>query len=233
MLFFLFLYTSYALNNSDISTFAPTATLAPTVSFVPLATPSSLPYTFFSNTQSPSVLSSNYVISYSPTISTRIAPAESINQNYNIYYTVFTLFGCGILLIGTIFFCVKQNQVEHKNRNLLYNIHTLNNPVVNNPVVNNPVLNNPVVNNPVVNNPVVNNPVVNNPVVNNPVVNNQHDYNSPKSVICAGKIFYYDGDTGKLLAEGWQRYSDNIDVWYNNSITNESSWVPVYLVNRY
>jgi hypothetical protein len=221
MLFFLFFYTSYALNNSDISTFAPTATLAPTVSFVPLATPSSLSYTFFSNTQSPSLLSSNYVRSYSPSISTRIAPAESINQNYNIYYTVFSLFGCGILLIGTIFFCLKQNQVDHKNRNLsnlLYNIHTVNNPVVNNPVVNNPV---------------VNNPVVNNPVVNNPVVDNQQDYNSPKSVIRDGKIFYYDGNTGKLLGEGWQRYSDNFDVWYNNSITNESSWVPVYLVNRY
>ena len=224
MLYFLFFYSTYALNYSisgqqtytyvstvyatpsasfaPTSTVVPTETFVPTSSFVPTASfvqitssPTSLSYSFFYNTQSATLSSSNYVNRYTPSVSTIISnpiiPAASINQNYNIYYSVFTLFGCGIILIGIIFFCLKQNQVEHKNRNLLYNIHTLNNPVVNNPV----------------------------------------PYFAPKSVFRDGKIFYYDGDTGKLLAEGWQRYSDNVDVWYSNSITNESSWIPVYLTN--
>jgi hypothetical protein len=42
-------------------------------------------------------------------------------------------------------------------------------------------------------------------------------------------IAAYDKEpNGLVLAEGWQRYSDANDVWYCNSITNESSWVPVY-----
>lgn len=43
-----------------------------------------------------------------------------------------------------------------------------------------------------------------------------------------GITYYYDGDTGKLLAAGWQRYQDGGDVWYTNSNGLAPSWAPVY-----
>jgi len=114
-----------------------------------------------------------------------------------------------------------QKNVTRTDRNTIVNYPAIN-PSVNNPAIN------PSVNNPAIN-PSVNNPAIN-PSVNNPA-NNQIVYSFPKSVIRDGKLYYYDGDSDKLLAEGWQRYSDEVDIWYCNSITNESSWVPVYLVN--
>jgi len=51
----------------------------------------------------------------------------------------------------------------------------------------------------------------------------------PTSIIENGKIYYFDGNSGKLLAEGWQRHTDHTgDTWYTNDKGHEPSWVPIY-----
>ena len=43
------------------------------------------------------------------------------------------------------------------------------------------------------------------------------------------KPIHTDIVTGKILADGWESTTDETgDVWYVNSVTGESSWVPIY-----
>jgi hypothetical protein len=63
--------------------------------------------------------------------------------------------------------------------------------------------------------------------VHNPVVHYETS-SGEKYITERGITYYFDGESNKIMAQGWRRFSDTDDIWYVNSMTGESSWEPVY-----
>jgi hypothetical protein len=62
----------------------------------------------------------------------------------------------------------------------------------------------------------------------NPLVGKIYE-TQPFPIVQINKPKNTDIVTGKILADGWKSVTDETgDVWYVNSVTGESSWVPKY-----